>query len=309
MATCASFAWRCVLRRVRCASPQNDRFGVHLQLCDCWRICGVLHRLEPDPGVPDRHSGRGFSSQQHVRLAGQSQHQWLHDKTPGHGQRPRSVPPKLLLWFVYHLQFIYLSVREDKQLCQRNTRFTSKLIYVMLNNKSNSWYLKLCPSVSGKGEDTYLDVLALFIALLVTAVIALGVRNTVGFNNVLNVVNLVVWVFMIIAGLFFISSSNWEGGKFLPYGWSGVRNCFAKGALSTNFQLPIKRLHFFWKMSAFLWMCFCTCQNGVLSPQCHQLLGHRKLYDCWDSLSNILSYIKHLQMTVLWIHANLNWIL
>lgn len=80
---------------------------------------------------------------------------------------------------------------------------------------------------------------------MVTAVIALGVRNTVGFNNVLNVVNLVVWVFMIIAGLFFISSSNWEGGKFLPYGWSGVRNCFAKGALSTNFQLPIKRLYSF----------------------------------------------------------------
>ncbi|XP_018534685.1 probable cationic amino acid transporter [Lates calcarifer] len=74
----------------------------------------------------------------------------------------------------------------------------------------------------GKGEDTYPDLLALFIALLVTAIIALGVRNSVGFNNVLNVVNLVVWVFMIIAGLFFLSASNWESGKFLPYGWSGV---------------------------------------------------------------------------------------
>ncbi|XP_023252650.1 probable cationic amino acid transporter [Seriola lalandi dorsalis] len=74
----------------------------------------------------------------------------------------------------------------------------------------------------GKGEDTYPDLLALFIALLVTAIIALGVRNSVGLNNVLNVVNLVVWVFMIIAGLFFLSASNWEGGKFLPYGWSGV---------------------------------------------------------------------------------------
>ncbi|XP_019967922.2 probable cationic amino acid transporter [Paralichthys olivaceus] len=74
----------------------------------------------------------------------------------------------------------------------------------------------------GKGEDTYPDLLALFIALLVTAVIALGVRNSVGFNNVLNVVNLVVWVFMIIAGLFFLSAGNWEGGRFLPYGWSGV---------------------------------------------------------------------------------------
>lgn len=78
--------------------------------------------------------------------------------------------------------------------------------------------------LSGKGEDTYPDLLALFIALLVTVIIALGVRNSVGFNNILNVVNLVVWVFMIIAGLFFLSASNWEGGRFLPYGWSGVSN-------------------------------------------------------------------------------------
>lgn len=81
----------------------------------------------------------------------------------------------------------------------------------------------MCLFVSGKGEDTYPDLLALFITLLVTVVIALGVRNSVVFNNVLNVVNLVVWVFMIIAGLFFISASNWGSGKFLPYGWSGVR--------------------------------------------------------------------------------------
>ncbi|XP_053198066.1 probable cationic amino acid transporter [Scomber japonicus] len=74
----------------------------------------------------------------------------------------------------------------------------------------------------GKGEDTYPDLLAFFISLLVTVIVALGVRNTVGFNNVLNVVNLVVWIFMIIAGLFFVSAGNWEDGKFLPYGWSGV---------------------------------------------------------------------------------------
>uniref|UniRef100_G3PG42 Solute carrier family 7 member 14b n=1 Tax=Gasterosteus aculeatus TaxID=69293 RepID=G3PG42_GASAC len=74
----------------------------------------------------------------------------------------------------------------------------------------------------GKGEDTYPDLLALFIALLVTGVVALGVRNSVGFNNVLNVVNLAAWVFMIVAGLFFLSPGNWGGGEFLPYGWSGV---------------------------------------------------------------------------------------
>lgn len=77
--------------------------------------------------------------------------------------------------------------------------------------------------VPGQGEDTYPDLLALFIALLVTVIIAFGVRNSVSFNNILNVVNLVVWVFMMVAGLFFLSASNWEDGRFLPYGWSGVR--------------------------------------------------------------------------------------
>lgn len=77
--------------------------------------------------------------------------------------------------------------------------------------------------VAGRGEDTYPDLLALFIALLVTVLVAFGVRNSVSFNNILNVVNLAVWVFVMVAGLFFLSAGNWEGGRFLPYGWSGVR--------------------------------------------------------------------------------------
>uniref|UniRef100_A0A3Q2Z375 Solute carrier family 7 member 14b n=1 Tax=Hippocampus comes TaxID=109280 RepID=A0A3Q2Z375_HIPCM len=74
----------------------------------------------------------------------------------------------------------------------------------------------------GKGEDTFPDLLAMIIVLLVTLIVAVGVRNSVGLNNVLNLVNMVVWVFIITAGLFFLSAKNWEGGMFLPYGWSGV---------------------------------------------------------------------------------------
>ncbi|XP_030630026.1 putative cationic amino acid transporter isoform X2 [Chanos chanos] len=74
----------------------------------------------------------------------------------------------------------------------------------------------------GKGEESYPDILALVIAILVTVIVALGVKNSVGFNNVLNVINLVVWVFMMIAGLFFVNGTNWDEGRFLPYGWSGV---------------------------------------------------------------------------------------
>ncbi|XP_060718077.1 probable cationic amino acid transporter [Tachysurus vachellii] len=74
----------------------------------------------------------------------------------------------------------------------------------------------------GKGEESYPDLLALIIAALVTVIVALGVKNSVSFNNILNVVNLLVWVFVVIAGLFFLSGENWEDGRFLPYGWSGV---------------------------------------------------------------------------------------
>ncbi|XP_026994942.1 probable cationic amino acid transporter [Tachysurus fulvidraco] len=74
----------------------------------------------------------------------------------------------------------------------------------------------------GKGEEAYPDILALFIGVLVTAIVALGVKNSVGFNNVLNIINLLVWVFMMIAGFFFVDSSNWDEGRFLPFGWSGV---------------------------------------------------------------------------------------
>ncbi|KTF75967.1 hypothetical protein cypCar_00031284 [Cyprinus carpio] len=74
----------------------------------------------------------------------------------------------------------------------------------------------------GKGEESYPDLLALLITMVVTVIVSLGVKNSVSFNNALNVVNLVVWVFMVFAGLFFLSGENWENGRFLPYGWSGV---------------------------------------------------------------------------------------
>ncbi|KAJ8797727.1 hypothetical protein J1605_017153 [Eschrichtius robustus] len=74
----------------------------------------------------------------------------------------------------------------------------------------------------GKGKQSYPDLLALVIAVIVTIIVALGVKNSVGFNNVLNVLNLAVWVFIMIAGCFFINGKYWAEGQFLPHGWSGV---------------------------------------------------------------------------------------
>ncbi|KAG2462473.1 probable cationic amino acid transporter [Polypterus senegalus] len=100
----------------------------------------------------------------------------------------------------------------------------SSMFDSLANHSISNWMIKNVGTLNGlgKGEQSYPDLLALVIAILVTIIVALGVKNSVGFNNVLNVINLLVWIFMMIAGLFFVDGRNWDGGLFLPYGWSGV---------------------------------------------------------------------------------------
>ncbi|XP_026759003.1 probable cationic amino acid transporter [Galleria mellonella] len=67
------------------------------------------------------------------------------------------------------------------------------------------------------------DFVAFGISLLMTVVLVAGVKKSLFFNNVLNAINLSVWVFIMTAGLFYVDLSNWTEHKgFLPYGWSGV---------------------------------------------------------------------------------------
>lgn len=64
------------------------------------------------------------------------------------------------------------------------------------------------------------DVLAFIITLLMMVVLALGVKKSLIFNNVLNVINFAAWVFIMSAGLFYVRLENWN--DFLPRGWAGV---------------------------------------------------------------------------------------
>lgn len=65
------------------------------------------------------------------------------------------------------------------------------------------------------------DFIAFTITLLMTCVLACGASKSVMFNNVLNTINLAAWVFIMVAGLFYVDTSNWsEHDGFLPYGVS-----------------------------------------------------------------------------------------
>ncbi|OXU17780.1 hypothetical protein TSAR_003303 [Trichomalopsis sarcophagae] len=67
------------------------------------------------------------------------------------------------------------------------------------------------------------DFLAFVITLLMMLLMAAGVKKSLVFNNVLNALNLAVWVFIMAAGMFYVDSANWtEHRGFMPFGWSGV---------------------------------------------------------------------------------------
>ncbi|XP_042312009.1 probable cationic amino acid transporter [Sceloporus undulatus] len=100
----------------------------------------------------------------------------------------------------------------------------SSMFDSLANHTISHWMIDSVGTLNGlgKGEESYPDLLALVIAVVVTIIVALGVKNSVGFNNVLNVINLAVWVFIMIAGLVYVNGENWAEGQFLPFGWSGV---------------------------------------------------------------------------------------
>ena len=72
-----------------------------------------------------------------------------------------------------------------------------------------------------------------------TGILAYGVKGSIRFNNILNIVNFLVWVFIIIAGLFYASGENWanDHGGFAPYGASGVRIMYITSYAAWNVNI------------------------------------------------------------------------
>ncbi|XP_050301397.1 cationic amino acid transporter 2 isoform X2 [Anthonomus grandis grandis] len=67
------------------------------------------------------------------------------------------------------------------------------------------------------------DYLAFIITILMMLILAAGVKKSLIFNNILNIINFSVWVFIMTAGLFYVNTDNWtKHDGFMPKGWPGV---------------------------------------------------------------------------------------
>ena len=70
----------------------------------------------------------------------------------------------------------------------------------------------------------YPDVLAFGLLVILTGIVAVGARLSTTVMMALTGVNLLVIVFVVVAGAFYVDGENWTNPGFFPYGASGVRS-------------------------------------------------------------------------------------
>jgi basic amino acid/polyamine antiporter, APA family len=66
----------------------------------------------------------------------------------------------------------------------------------------------------------YFDVPAIIITAIITAILVKGIRESASFNATMVIIKLVIVLFVIAVGAFYIDPENWK--PFAPYGYTGV---------------------------------------------------------------------------------------
>jgi APA family basic amino acid/polyamine antiporter len=64
-----------------------------------------------------------------------------------------------------------------------------------------------------------LDLPAIVIALLITVILVKGIRESAGFNAIMVGIKLMIVLFVIVVGAFFVDPANWH--PFAPFGYAG----------------------------------------------------------------------------------------
>jgi APA family basic amino acid/polyamine antiporter len=67
---------------------------------------------------------------------------------------------------------------------------------------------------------SYLDLPAILITIVITFILVKGIKESAVFNTVMVAVKLVIVLFVIVVGVFYIDPNNWH--PFAPYGYTGI---------------------------------------------------------------------------------------
>lgn len=86
-----------------------------------------------------------------------------------------------------------------------------------LKNTYNAW--TTAPDF-GSNIKLIVNIPALLIVILITYIVYIGIKESKKANNVMVMIKLVIILFVIIAGAFYVNPGNWS--NFMPNGFSGV---------------------------------------------------------------------------------------
>ena len=67
---------------------------------------------------------------------------------------------------------------------------------------------------------TVLDLPAIIIAAIITVILVKGIKESTSFNATMVIIKLVVVLFVIVVGAFYIVPANWQ--PFAPFGYTGI---------------------------------------------------------------------------------------
>ena len=104
-----------------------------------------------------------------------------------------------------------------------DARALSACVDYVIGNVIRNLTLTYIGEINTPGLGTYPDILSFIVTVIVTVVLAIGVKQSSAFSTVFNILNILVVIFIVVAGMFFVDTRNWTEGKgFFPYGASGV---------------------------------------------------------------------------------------
>ncbi|TCP20332.1 amino acid/polyamine/organocation transporter (APC superfamily) [Scopulibacillus darangshiensis] len=79
---------------------------------------------------------------------------------------------------------------------------------------------KLLSSAPGAGPGGIVNLPAVIIILVITAIVSKGVKESTRFNNIMVIIKLIVILIFICAGIGYVKPENWT--PFMPFGFQGV---------------------------------------------------------------------------------------
>lgn len=104
-----------------------------------------------------------------------------------------------------------------------DARALSACFDYVIGNVIRNLTLTYIGEINTPGLGTYPDIVSFIVTIIVTIVLAIGVKQSSTFSTIFNILNILVVLFVVVAGIFFVDTKNWtEGQGFFPYGASGV---------------------------------------------------------------------------------------